>query len=120
MSNLKQCAVGMAIYASDNDDRVPRCAKWMDDLIPYTKNENIFRCPVLKEGSFGYAMSKYANAGKMETPDADKKPLLFETRELGRSVSQYLPLYPAPLRHNGMANVAYFDTHVRAIRMEKE
>jgi hypothetical protein len=120
ISNLKQCSTGAAIYASDYDDRVPLAARWMDDLVPYTKNEAIFRCPELKVAGFGYGMSKYASGAKVSSDDAALKPLYFETQDLSRNFSTYLPLFPIPSRHKGVAMVSYLDTHAKGIRTEKE
>ena len=54
LSNLKQLAVGVAIYQSDADDNVPpyftfdgpeKSKQFMSVIMEYAKNEQIFLCP---------------------------------------------------------------------------
>jgi prepilin-type N-terminal cleavage/methylation domain-containing protein/prepilin-type processing-associated H-X9-DG protein len=55
VSNLKQIGTGMMMYTQDYDERYPifsfaNCrpgydAIWTNELLPYTKNEQIFVCP---------------------------------------------------------------------------
>src|SRR5688572_351624 len=56
-SNLKQIGLGIAQYVQDFDDKMPRSFygaftdsdmvanyKWMDAIMPYVKNEQVFTC----------------------------------------------------------------------------
>jgi len=57
LSNTKQIGLGIAMYTSDYDERIPaiynamynswdnRACGWYDVLQPYTKNEQMFICP---------------------------------------------------------------------------
>jgi prepilin-type processing-associated H-X9-DG protein len=65
LSNVKQLALGVIMYCSDNDDKYPICPftytggqfsgtgggpvdlwwSWMDGIYPYVKNLQIFVCP---------------------------------------------------------------------------
>ncbi len=77
LSNLRQLATGVAMYASDNDGMMPwqqtlvvwdalgtlGMSPWLQVVEPYVKNRNIFKCPsgpgaTLTHYSFNaYAMS---------------------------------------------------------------
>src|SRR5438874_13552245 len=57
LSNGKQMALGLMMYAEDYDQRLPRvwtgpvpktntpARDWKDDIQPYCKNWDFFRCP---------------------------------------------------------------------------
>jgi hypothetical protein len=58
LSNLRQIGVGITQYTQDFDETVPRVwlgagngpstasqYKWMDQILPYVKSEQIFNCP---------------------------------------------------------------------------
>ncbi len=73
LSNQKQIALGLLMYASDYDEALPGfyykavddanwpLFMWVDAARPYVKNDDIFRCPsggdYLKEHSSNYAGS---------------------------------------------------------------
>ena len=65
LSNGKQMALGLMMYAQDYDERLPRVwtptfgAKngprdWKDDIQPYVKNVDVFRCPSRSKQWPGY------------------------------------------------------------------
>jgi prepilin-type processing-associated H-X9-DG protein len=45
LSNLKQLSLGIKMYASDNDDHLPRAENWPKEAFPYLKNSSIYVCP---------------------------------------------------------------------------
>src|SRR5881275_2866673 len=56
LSNGKQMGLGLMMYAQDYDERLPRvwtanfglnnqARDWKDDIAPYMKNRDVFRCP---------------------------------------------------------------------------
>src|SRR5687767_8918563 len=47
IANLKQVILGTLMYAQDFDDRFPPRLRWADSVLPYIKNESLFRCPEL-------------------------------------------------------------------------
>src|SRR5438105_3414716 len=49
LSNIRQLSVGIEMYAQDYDETLPRSARWMDDIYPYVKNNDIFRCPSITQ-----------------------------------------------------------------------
>ena len=55
LSNVKNIALAIQMYATDNDDMLPSADAWCDQLDGYTKNRGVFLC----ENSWGTA-SAYA------------------------------------------------------------
>ncbi|HVK06028.1 MAG TPA: DUF1559 domain-containing protein [Armatimonadaceae bacterium] len=52
LSNVKQMALAVQMYAQDYDETLPvagvnnqRRGRWMDQIVPYVKNIDIFNCP---------------------------------------------------------------------------
>ncbi len=66
LSNCKQMALGVLMYASDYDTAWPGYGsasltdKWMGQIMPYVKNSQIFNCPSDRSGEL-------ANGGDNET-----------------------------------------------------
>src|SRR5690242_18013978 len=44
ISNHKQVALALLMYAEDSDGQFPRVTKWMDGAYPYSKNWSVFQC----------------------------------------------------------------------------
>jgi prepilin-type N-terminal cleavage/methylation domain-containing protein/prepilin-type processing-associated H-X9-DG protein len=49
LSNLKQLGLGIMMYTQDYDETYPYCykypLKWPDEIMPYVKSAQVFRCP---------------------------------------------------------------------------
>ncbi len=88
VSNAKQVATGMMIYAADNDDNLPsNQGKWQDGLIPYLKDRSLMD---------GFVMVfKGGNMLKVEDP--------------ANTILGYIP-------GKGGRAVAYVDGHVKWIK----
>lgn len=118
MSNLKLLALANLVYLADYDDRLPDSQTWMDSLVPYTKNEDLFHCPDVKKTNpkaYGYAMN-YEMSGKTqkEVAKPELAPLAFDSVLLVRNATSGFYGFPDPPRHN-RNNVAYLDGHVGRI-----
>jgi hypothetical protein len=120
LSRVKQVAIGMAIYATDYNDRFPLAAKWMDDMYPYVKQETIFHCSVVDpKTEYGFAMNSFlagADTNKLDEPA--EMHLMYESRGLQKNLSEYLPSFPIPPRHGLVNFVAFADTHAKGVRMK--
>jgi len=113
LSNIKQQLTGMIMYSADWDDRMPMAKGWMDNVMPYIKNEDILRCPDLPVGSHGYAYNDLLDkieATTIATPDTCV--MIYETSDLTRSAHGHTDTLPKPSRHNGNS-IAYTDGHAR-------
>lgn len=116
LTNLKMTATSIAIYEADYDDYMPRAKKWMDAILPYTKNEKSYHCPSVASTAYGYALNSSLagkNAEKIASPAAEA--LVFDSTKLERSAVSTLKTLPKPGRHEGKDNVAYADTHAKSI-----
>ncbi len=69
LSNLHQIGLGMTLYSQDSEELFPESGGvipwgqtdpetqnkgWMEQLLPYTKSTNIYRCPGDLKGQFSY------------------------------------------------------------------
>jgi prepilin-type processing-associated H-X9-DG protein len=119
-SNLKQIALGFLMYTQDYDGRCPLADKWMGQLDPYIRNNQIFRCPSAGMGQttpsgapivtdYGYnaALSGFEMA-KVKSPA--RTVLIFESS--GPSAGGVESLVQ-PGRHYGGNYFAYVDGHVK-------
>ena len=122
MSNLKQLAVCLSIYASDNAERLPP-NKWETLMKPIHKEGLDLSCPSipkLRDQRYGYAM----NRAMLGLPEGEIEThaglvLLFETDLPGPDAVDN-PAHRNVDRHKGKANLAYADGHVRSIEKDGE
>jgi len=69
LSNFKQLATGLVLYANDNDDRSLSSDheagfEWFDSMLPYLKSADIFRTPA-------YSRVAVDHEGELEMPETD-------------------------------------------------
>lgn len=104
LSNEKQIALAMLMYAQDYDERLPRAnAEWTDLLTPYLQNVQVFVCPAGGDRGYGYA---YHDALRGKSLRAILHPSA--TVALYESADRHSPHFP----HHEGANLAYVDGHV--------
>ncbi len=123
LSNLKQSSLGALMYANDYDDKLPTASKWMDQIVPYTKNEAIFHdVSIVKPGEYGYAFrDRLSGRSQTELKEPDKVILLFDSNLLGRNEHSELWSLPQKGRHKGDNEefgsdmVAFEDGHARSL-----
>jgi prepilin-type processing-associated H-X9-DG protein len=120
--NLKQAMMGSLIYASEHDDRLPISTSWMDDLHDYTKNQDIYGCPQIKDrakGEYGHAMNiatSTLDTNKVKQPAA--VACLFDSVLLARNACSGFSGFPDPKVR--ATNVSYVDGHARRKEMTKK
>ncbi|MEX2242241.1 MAG: hypothetical protein WD716_00180 [Fimbriimonadaceae bacterium] len=115
LSNVKQQALGLLMYASDYDGRLPRADRWMDASAPYIRSDAIFIDPTLLDpeaGEYGFAffrpLSGVANE-KVEQPEAT--PLTFQSSDLSRNANGLLDLLPYRIKTKRGNVVSFADSH---------
>ncbi len=118
MSNVKQNAVALQLYASDYNELLPDRDLWMDAIVPYTKHEP-FHCPdLMKAGrmdEYGYCVNASLKT-LHNLPSPEVTPLVFESVNLARNASGGIDSLPKPGRHEGSNSVAFADGHAKKLR----
>jgi prepilin-type processing-associated H-X9-DG protein len=111
-SNLKQLATGFSMYQQDYDGRFPPCAVWSGILQPYTKDEALLRCPKDPK-RWSYALNSNLDRALMsDIRNPERVALLFDSA-LHTPSACGLAKDADFNRHNGGANWAFVDGHVR-------
>ena len=144
LSNMKQIAYGIYMYAQDYDEVLPTLEHgghegWLDQITPYTKNEQIKRCP--SDSSFfvpgrrtSYAVNNSMNGISMSVVTAPASTVYAAEQADGRPGDHYHPLSwggannfawmngkPTEVawnRHHLGSNYAFLDSHARWMRFE--
>jgi prepilin-type processing-associated H-X9-DG protein len=119
LSNLKQVALGAALYCAESDDRLPLRDRWMDDLGPYVKDKTLYVCPIVRKEEregYGYSYNSYLHGrAASKVNDAAKVPILYDSINYARNASDPLNSFPKPGRHKGRNTVAFVDTHAKRV-----
>ena len=147
LSNLKQLGLGMMQYAQDYDEMLPQVYKdqgatrfwWFNDIQPYIKNTQLYKCPSMKGtywgGTYGYALpmlhiwaeggvaqktlgtivrpSEILMAIDAEWPWTHYCPTCHATADACCTVGCAPPYCPSDEIHNGGANCAFMDGHAK-------
>jgi len=139
LSNVKQLALGISMYAEDYDETMPMCywylsdwsksSLWFQSTLPYVKNNKMYYCPSKKDAIYGYngfvggndeGFCKVATLGQFNKPS--ETVLIIDCNNPS---SIWMPGYggwyggtesQVPLRHNVAANVAFADGHAKLIK----
>jgi prepilin-type processing-associated H-X9-DG protein len=101
ISNLKQIALGMLMYAQDYDERLPPMAslpQLKKAIYPYTKNEQLFQCPI-------------PGSAYTTNPAASKLPAAAI-----ESPAQFILVYESKPDSSGTRGIAFADGHVQRVR----
>lgn len=109
-TQLRHLAQSMAMYSQDYDEFLPPARTWMAATAPYLRWANSFTCPTVAKN--GYAMNINLSSGNIWfDSNTVKTVLLYDTTRaipnafgVGQDVSS---------RHQGGANYAYPDGHVK-------
>lgn len=102
-SNLKQIGLGLIQYAQDHGGYLPQAWNCEEAVMPYIKNEQVFRCPThtnLNEPS--YSLRLDLSGRKLPVQGADRLVLVYEGTD--GAVAR---------RHDGGANYCFADSHVK-------
>lgn len=120
LSNLKQIALGHAMYMEEFDGFGPNPATWMDQLMPYVKTDTVFKCPFKGrlDGEFGYAYFRdLARIRLSAVGKPEEVVLAFESSDLHWNANGGFERLPSKSIHDdGTVVYAFLDTHVRAFK----
>jgi prepilin-type processing-associated H-X9-DG protein len=98
VSNCKQLAMGMLMYAQDYDEKLPpmkTSAKFQKAVMPYIKNAKIFLCPATQKPYALNATLNHKSMAKIKT------------------LATTAAIFDAKPHADGMYSVAYVDGHVK-------
>lgn len=111
MSNLKQLAVALNMYAADWDSKLPPAGTWPKALEPYVRDGDVFRTPWADQG----VVYKFnAKLGGLNTKDILNPAEVIAFFEWDTSV----PLNPNVIAGaDGAMRVAYLDGHVVTLKL---
>lgn len=117
LSNVKQQALALSMYATDFDDRLPPADQWMDASMPYMKTEEIYIDPSLldpKPGEFGFAFFRpLSGMDTTKISDVEKTPLTFQSKHLSWNASGQLDLLPYRIPQKRGNFASFVDTHAK-------
>jgi len=114
--HLKQCALGIAMYNSDYDDRFPQANTWVDSIAPYHVPEASLHSPAVVKNNptaFGYAFNidlVGVSLSSLENPAT--ATTLFDSTVLTRNATAATSTMPNPARYNGKNTIAHADGSV--------
>lgn len=115
LSNTKQQATALLIYASEHDERFPRSSVWMSALAPYTRPESdFFHHPGPNPRIVGYAFNDVLS-GEKAPPLSETVPMTYDSTNLGPNAHDRFATLPRPGRHDGKNSVSYADGHARRV-----
>lgn len=119
MNNLKQLALGVRMYSTDNKDTFPSASSWCEALTPYVSpgqspsgsSYNVFACPMTSDQRCSYAYNKKLS-GVDESKVDPQTVMIFES-DAGWNAAGGAEI--AKLHHRSVVNVAFADGHVEAV-----
>ena len=114
MSNEKQIALAMLMWAEDHNKKLPSATTWAKDIMPYTKNAKILRCLADDSNAkCSYAMNAALSGKKLDDIDDPLQTvILYETAHPGDSPSGGIADVLRPARHNDGNHYTFVDGHV--------
>lgn len=127
LSNVKQLALGVLMYAEDHDNRMPDRDSWMDAAQPYLYGGRkeadypLEHCPAIKDQThdpslYGYAFnSPLSRAWVEKMASSEQVPMLYDSINLARNASDPFASLPVPGRHEGRNYIAFADGHAKSL-----
>lgn len=127
MSNLKQIALAILIYAQAHNDRLPDAGRWAEEILPLwvdpkasaaekeRSSKSLFRDPSAPEGQdWTYAFNQNLSGLPLSSlKDPANTVLVFESTTALKNAADAGPSLPRPGRHSGGSHYAFADGHVR-------
>ena len=114
VSNEKQMALSIMMYSQDYDEKFPPAKMWVDVTMPYTKNEDLYRCPSVTRGldKYGYAFNVTLDMLPMDkVQEPRRQRMLFDSTNLSKNATDSGVSLPTPGRHLQGNVTAYADGH---------
>ncbi|MEI6503393.1 MAG: hypothetical protein WCP21_20460 [Armatimonadota bacterium] len=104
LSNEKQLTLGLLMYATDYDERLPRRLTWAQDIDAYVKNSALLVCPADKrENVVSYGVPGCWGGQRLLAPQRLASAIILY--EVGPKGPEY--------RHESGMNIGYMDGHAK-------
>ncbi|HCA47550.1 MAG TPA: hypothetical protein DEP45_09400 [Armatimonadetes bacterium] len=117
-SNLKQIGLAFLMYAQDHDEDLPG-ENWVEEVLPYLNNRQIFICPSRDGALVGYAFNEaLAGVNLAEIAAPAETVLAFESFIGGDAPVGGAADVPPNGVHEGGVNVLFADGHVQLLPAE--
>ena len=115
LSNLKQMALGILMYAQDHGNKFPKADTWVDDILPYLRSSQLFHCPGSPASErWSYAFNRnLSGINEIDIRNPANTPLIFESSQNVKNASDTGESLPAKARHDGTYGYAFADGHAR-------
>jgi prepilin-type processing-associated H-X9-DG protein len=109
LSNVKQIGLGVLMFIQDHDERYKfKAETYKKSIMPYIKNEAVFRCPDDKSVGISYSFNaNLAGIGLANLQYPADTVMIYEGKN-GK----------LDFRHNGKASVGFADGHAKLINAE--
>jgi prepilin-type processing-associated H-X9-DG protein len=119
LSNMKQLVLGALMYAQDWDEVLPG-EEWAEQLQPYLKNPEIYKCPAAPDKEYGYALNEALAGAKLADIKRPAEVVLFFESGLPDDVPFGGPdgLLTEP-HHAGMVTVGFVDGHTKLMKPDE-
>jgi len=116
LSNMKQLCLAAMMYAQDWDEALPG-EEWAEQLQPYLKNLEIYKCPGAPERERAFALNEALAGAKMGDVKRPAETVLFFESNLPDDI----PFGGADgvlleSRHRGMITVGFVDGHAKLMK----
>ncbi len=119
MNNMRQLALGILMYASDNKDTLPDAAHWCDAVKKHAGNdEKLFQCVCRPGERCAYVFNRNLGGVKLAAIQmADRTVLLFEGNGGWNASGTAADLPNTPLHPRGY-HIVFVDGHVESVSKE--
>ncbi|HOS92726.1 MAG TPA: hypothetical protein PLQ54_05395, partial [Armatimonadota bacterium] len=117
LSNAKQIGLGIMMYAQDHDQTLPT-EDWVEELMPYIKNEQLLRCPAAGDAMPAYGFNeKLLGLTLADIAKPAETVLVFEKDPAdGTNVGGPEQL---AARHEGSVVIGFADGHVQVMPLDQ-
>ena len=111
LSNVKNLSLAMQMYLADNNDRFPATERWVEEMMPYLRNEEVLKCPADESDAMcSYAMNEALSGTRLtEVQDPAGLVVFFETAHPGDNPVGGPDDVVSPPRHEGGNHYAFAD-----------
>ncbi len=127
LSQVKQIGTALAMYAADHNDHLPVASRWMDQLKPYIKSDDILRSDLATpedQSDYGFAFRAEFSQKKVASFEVPaQQVVIFDSTLLTRNAHSGLESLPKPGRYDGgkeKGNIfGFIDGHAKFVADSK-